>query len=211
MLPGWTEVECHCSPQFTATLSNEQDLLKVTGQKSDHSGLTANVLFDEHPGQLQHVTQEGQLQFEKHFNTDTGRVMLTCHHKKSHQKCLVITGAPILGGACTHPLIPTMLLQNHPLSTSQTLIDRAEVSDPAFKEQCDTATTNAVHHNQEEHMRVPQDELQSLPPREKNHPHSNLIFQQTPIHVIRTKTKKITASKIMSIFTNNHCPSSQVL
>ena len=80
-LPGWTKVECHYIPQFTAILLNEQDLLKATERKSDCSGLTVNKLFDEHPDQLQHAIQKGQPQFEKHLDTDTGRVVVTCHHK----------------------------------------------------------------------------------------------------------------------------------
>ena len=51
-LPGWTEVECDCSPWFTDTPLNEQDLLKATERKSDHSGPTVNNLFDKHPDHL---------------------------------------------------------------------------------------------------------------------------------------------------------------
>ena len=52
-LLGWTEVECHCSPRFNATLLNEQEVpLKATERKSDCSGLTVDKSFDEHPDHL---------------------------------------------------------------------------------------------------------------------------------------------------------------
>ena len=117
-LPGWTEVECQCSPQFTATLLNEQHLLKAKGRKSDQHGLMVNKLFDKHLDQLQHTVQKGLLQVEKDFNTNTGMVVVTCNHKQMCQKDLVITGVLTLGMAHTHPLILPMLPQSHPLSTN---------------------------------------------------------------------------------------------
>ena len=70
-LPGWMEVECCHSPCFTATLLSEQDLLNATCQKSNCSGLTANKLFNKHPDQPQHAIKKGQLEFKKHFGTDS--------------------------------------------------------------------------------------------------------------------------------------------
>ena len=183
-LPGGMEVECHHSPQFTATLLNEQDSLKTARQKSDHSGPTVGGLFGKHPGQLQHSAQQGQLQFEKHFNADTRKVVVTCHWKQTCQKDLVIIGVLILGVVHTHPLIPPMLPQNHPSSTNQALINRAEAGDPMSKKQCNTATLHAIHHHQEEHLKMLRNELQNLPPPDK------LVFQRTPIHAIRTKTER---------------------
>ena len=127
---------------------NEQDSLKATGEKSNCSGLTINKLFNKRPDQLQHAISESQLKFKKRFDTDTGgTVMVTCHHKRIHQKDLVITSIPIFGAAHAHPLIPPTLPQDHPLSTNQASIDWAKVQDPVFKEQRDAATLNAIHHH----------------------------------------------------------------
>ena len=124
-LPGWTEVECCCSPCFTATPLNEQDLLlKATGRKSDCSGLTVHELFDEHPDHLQHALDKGEISFKKHSDTDaTGKVMVTCHHKRNHQQDPVTTGILIPGAACTHLLMPPMLCKDHPLSTNKASTD----------------------------------------------------------------------------------------
>ena len=105
---------------------------------------------------------------DAHFDTGAGTVMATCHHKRIHQKDLVITRILIFGAACTHPLVQPMLPQDHPSSTNQASIDRAKVQDLVFKEQCDTATLNAIHHHQEEHMRMSRDELQNLPLGDRN-------------------------------------------
>ena len=117
--------------------------------------------------------------------------MVTCCHKRIHQKDLAITGVLIFGAACTHPLIPTMLPRDHPLSSNPALIDRStKVCDPAFKEQCDAATLNVIHHHQEELMRMLRDELQKSPQQDRNFPHRKLIFQWTHMHAIWTKTKR---------------------
>ena len=126
-LPTWIEVECHCSSWFTATPLNEHNLLKATGQKSDCSGLTVHRLFDEHPEQLQHAITNGQLKFKNTLNADTGTGMVTCHHKRIHQKDLVITGILIFRAVHTHSLAPPMLPRDHPLSTNQALIDKVKV------------------------------------------------------------------------------------
>ena len=78
--------------------------------------------------------------------------------------------------------------KHHPLSTNQVLIDRAKVQDPVFKEQCDTATLNAIHHIQEENMRTRRAEPQHLPPKDRKFPCCKLILQHAPTHAIRTKT-----------------------
>ena len=122
-LLGWAEVECHHSLPFTTMLLNEQNLLKAAERKSDHSGPTVDELFDKHPDQPQHTIKKGQPRFEKHFDTDTRKVMVTCQHKRNHWKDLVITGVSILGATRTHLLIPPMLPQSRPLSTNQALID----------------------------------------------------------------------------------------
>ena len=102
--------------------------------------------------------------------------MVTCHHKRNHQK---VTGVLILGAAHTQLLTPLVLPNDHFLSTSQTLIDKAKVRDPIFKKQCDEATLNAIHHHWEECLRMPQDEQQNLPASDRSFPHCKMLFEQT--------------------------------
>ena len=52
------------------------------------------------------------------------------NQKQNCKKDLVVTKVLILGAACTHPLIPPVLSNDHPLSTNQTPMDRAKVQDP---------------------------------------------------------------------------------
>ena len=190
-LPGWIEAESHCDLRSAATLLNEQDLLKAatllcerdllkaTGQKSNHSSLTVNKLLNKHRDQSQHAITNGQLKSKEDFDTDTGTVMVTCHHKQIHQKDFVITRILIFGAACTHPLFPPMLSSDHPSSTDQGPVDRAKVRDPVFKEEYCTSTLNAIHHHREENMRILRDELQHLPPKEKI---SNIASQSSNTH-----------------------------
>ena len=76
------------------------------------------------------------------------------------------------------------------MSTNQASTNRAEAQGHVLKDQCDAATLNAIHHHQEERMRMLRDELQNLPPPDRSFSHHKSIFQQTPAHVIKTKTER---------------------
>lgn len=143
-LQGWVDVETHCSPLFTSTLLNEQDLIHATGHSKDHSGLTVQKCFDPTKTQFQDALN-GKLKFEKHCDSDTGKVVVTCHHKRINWKDLVMTPVIIFGSACTHPLIPPVLPKDHPIATIQKLINQAEANDPAFLKSCNDATVAAIH------------------------------------------------------------------
>ena len=158
VLPGWTKVEC-------------QDLLlKATGRKSDCTGLAVDELFDKHLDHLQQALKKDQMRSKKHFDTDTRKVMVTCHHKRNHQKDPVITGLLILGAACLHLLTPLAIPKDCPLSAGQMLINQAKVRDLIFTRQCDEATLNVIHHCQEEHPRFPRDEPHNLSANDRNFP-----------------------------------------
>ena len=91
-----------------------------------------------------------------------------------------------------NPLISPILPVDHPLATNQKLIDWAKVKDPSFKDECDQATINAIHHHREEHLRMLRDEMDGIhfPTAYKNHPFYKDIFKATPIQAIQTKTER---------------------
>ena len=188
-LQGWVDVKTHHSPLFTSTLLNEQDLIHATGASNDYSGLTVQKCFNPTENQFQDALN-GKLRFDKHCDSDTGKVVVTCHHKQVNRKDLVITGVIIFGGACTHPLTPPLLPTDHPIATHQELMNRAKVNDPAFDKLCDEETAKAMHTHRLEQLRILQDELEQLPQIDGNHPHYKLIFNDTPIHALRTKTER---------------------
>ena len=187
-LQGWIEVKTHCSLMFTSTLLNEQDLIHATGFSKDCSGLTVQKHFNPTKDQFQDASNR-KLKFDKHHHSDTGKVVVTCHHKQVNRKDLVITGVIIFGSACTHPLIPPVLPKDHPIATNQKLINQAKANDPAFLKSCNDATAAAIHTHRLE-LRILQDELEELPLSDGNHPHCKLIFQQTPVHASQTKTER---------------------
>ena len=141
---GWMDVKTCCSPLFTSTSSNEQDLLHATGHSNDHSRLTFQKCFDPTKAQLQDALT-GKLKFEKHCKSDTGRVVITCHHKQVNWKDSVLAGVIIFGGACAHPLTPPVLPKDHPIATNHKLINQAKVNNPAFLKSCNDAAATAIH------------------------------------------------------------------
>ena len=101
---GYINVRCYYSSHFSSTLLSEADLLHATSRPKDYSGQTTDKFF-HHNLQHQELLDKGEAHINKAYDTDFGKCVVTCHHKKTKQLDLVITGIIRHGKCFTLPLI----------------------------------------------------------------------------------------------------------
>ena len=193
---GYVDVRCYYSHSFSSTLLSDSDIIRCTGTHQDYSGQSTDKFFDE-SDKMQSDLAKGIFSLDKHYNVDTGYCMVTCHHKRTRRKNIILPGIIRYGQCFSSPIVIPALPTDHPLATSQHFINQAKSNDPSFKKLCKQATLRAVYEHQEDQFRKLQAQLEFVPAKLHSAPMHNLIYAYTPINAIKTKTERRLSSTVI--------------
>ena len=81
-LNGYIDVKCYYSPHFSSTLLSESDLVAATGCPKVYSGQSTDKFFEWDHDAIDRDIANGIISLEKHYSVDSGKCMVTCHHKQ---------------------------------------------------------------------------------------------------------------------------------
>ena len=120
VLQGYIDVHVYYSPSFTSTLLSDRDILFATPFRNDYSGQVMSKYFDLNNEKLcQDLETNGSVNLNNvaTYNTDYGSCALTCVHRTTKAKNIVIPGIIRAGLCFTLPLILPDLDPDHPDAT----------------------------------------------------------------------------------------------
>ena len=186
---GFVDIVCYYSPSFSTTLISDSDIIRCTGFPQDYSGQSTQKFFEQ-SDRLSQAHRQGEYLIDKLYNVDEGNCLITCHHKRNSNRNIILPGIIKYGQCFSGNLILPKLDPDHPIVTSQILLNQAKQNDPSFAQLCKDEAIQAVFEYQETKFKNLQSELASVPSMYHDVPFHDIIYAYTPIHALTVKTER---------------------
>ena len=187
---GFINVLCYYSPRFTTTLLSQVSVIEATGVPRQYKSQDMRLFFAPDEEVLDRDLLSNKVNLEDtEYNHNYGTCMLTCVHRKKHNRSISIPGI-IRSGLCfTQPLILPSLDKEDPRATIYNSIDKAKEHDPKFRKKIKSQALEMIYnYQQDKHIEL-MSALESLPEEYHSLPFHTYLAKTIPINAINMEAE----------------------